>query len=526
MQLSAIPSPPASGSSSWQKRSLIGRWRALGGGSLVVSIAIHALVLVVAGLVVFVHRSEVVDVDFLPHGGTVQGEQASQELHEKVAVKRRATLARKVPSARIGADTYSQLVLPDVAAEMVSMPEAGGLMAGGLKHPAGMGTHGTGRGPGMNGHAAALNVALPPSMSARCGAAERLEKLRQNGGSSECEAAVSRSLEWLKTKQNADGSWGASYKAAMTGLALLCYLGRCETPDSPFYGDSVMKGILYLVELARKNPRGFITEDLKGNAGAYEHGIATYALGEMYALSRLGGKNLPGMREAFETGVKRILESQNETGGWDYYVRNVTNTGRARSTRDDLSVTGWQYQALKAALHTGLKVAGLQEAAAKTVKLLEKLQTGDGGIGSTNRDQPYNQWNLTGTGVLGLQSLGRGMGHAGIDRGIKFLRRFLDQEPLDWDRNCNLYCWYYYTQAFFQQGGEDWKLYNQQLLPQLLNHQNMDGSWKPERANSPVAAVNEKEGGIYKTTLYVLQLEVYYRYLKAGDREEKSVFER
>ena len=109
---------------------------------------------------------------------------------------------------------------------------------------------------------------------------------------------------------------------------------------------------------------------------------------------------------------------------------------------------------------------------------------------------------------------------------MKFLRTFVTNEPLDWNRNCNLYCWYYYTQAFFQKGGEDWKFYNEQLLPQLLGNQNLDGSWKPERANSPVAAANEKEGGVYKTALCVLQLEVYYRYLKVADREEKSVFER
>jgi hypothetical protein len=109
-----------------------------------------------------------------------------------------------------------------------------------------------------------------------------LEKLRQNGGSPECEAAVSASLEWLKGKQNPDGSWGRGNKCRLTGLALLCYLGRCETPDSPFYGDNVMKGIMYLIELSKKNPHGiFSATPLEGQKGGacctYEHGIATYA---------------------------------------------------------------------------------------------------------------------------------------------------------------------------------------------------------------------------------------------------------
>ena len=490
-----------------------------------VSIVIHAALLLAAALVVFQSRTTRTIVDFLPTGGTSQGAKASKELHEKVEVKRQKPLAKARVAAQKCGGYGDRVILPDTPADIIptdSLDVLKGLggsafpghRSGGIQTSAGRGS-------------AQAHIALPPFMSARCSTAERLEKLRQNGGSSECEAAVSRSLEWLRTKQNADGSWGASYKSAMTGLSLLCYLGRCETPDSPFYGDNVMKGILYLVEMAGKNEKGYITEDLRGNAGAYEHGIATYALGEMYALSRLGGKSLPGMRETFENGVKRIIEAQSETGGWDYYVRKEGEGGvRAKSTRDDLSVTGWQYQALKAAKHTGLRISGLDAAISKTVKLLERSQTKDGGIGSGNRDLPYNQWNLTGTGVLGIQSLAPGAKAAVVDKGLKFLHRYLEEEPLDWNRNCNLYCWYYYTQVFFQKGGADWQFYNEQLLPQLLANQNVDGSWKPERANSAVAAVNEREGGIYKTTLCVLQLEVYYRYLRVADRGEKSVFDK
>jgi hypothetical protein len=51
-------------------------------------------------------------------------------------------------------------------------------------------------------------------------------------------------------------------------LALLCYLGRCETPESPFYGDNVMKGIMYLIELGKKNPHGIFSEAWKGKSTA------------------------------------------------------------------------------------------------------------------------------------------------------------------------------------------------------------------------------------------------------------------
>ena len=511
-----------------RRNKLVTWWRTVGGGSLTLSILIHLGLLAIAGLVVFSNTIITKNVDFLPGGGTSQGAAASQELQHKVQNKKQKAISKTTPMKRVlSSGSNSSITLPEAPPDILDVPDVSSMLGGGMAASGGFGKSGAGggfgSGVGLGGQAGM--VALPPSMRGRCSTAERLEKLRQNGGSAECEAAVSKALEWLKTRQNPDGSWGTGYKSAMTGLALLCYLGRCETPDSPFYGENVMKGILYLIELSKKNDKGFITEDFKSNGGAYEHGIATYALGEMYTLARLGSKSLPGMREAFENGVKLIIDNQSETGGWDYYVKNATE-GRGKSTRNDLSVTGWQYQALKAAHHTGLPIKGLRTSIEKTIKYIEKTQTKDGGIGTVNRDAPYNQWNLTGTGVLGLQTLGKGGKASVIDKGMVFLRKFITEEPLDWNKNCNLYCWYYYTQAFFQRGGEDWKFYNQQLMPQLLANQAADGSWKPERPNSPVAAVGNLEGGVYKTALCVLQLEVYYRYLKVADREEGSIFER
>lgn len=336
--------------------------------------------------------------------------------------------------------------------------------------------------------------------------------------------AVSRSLAWLKGRQNADGSWGSRNKAAMTGLTLLCYLGRCETPDSAFYGDNVRDGMLYLVELARRNPYGILADNVVSNSATYEHGIATYALGEMYSFYRLGNRSLPGLRETFEKGVQIIIEQQNLQGSWTYGGKDAgLPTAYNKDSRgEDLSVSGWQFQALKAAKHSGLKIEGLDGAIKRCCDYLESKQTKDGGFGKTNRDEHYNQWSLTGCGVLGLQTLAHHKA-APVKKGIRFLREFLTSEPLDWERNCNLYCWYYYTQAFFQAGEDDWKFYNAQFLPQILGAQQADGSFKRGRPNWPAG---DAADAIYRQCLCTLQLEVYFRYLKVADREEPSIFER
>jgi hypothetical protein len=341
-----------------------------------------------------------------------------------------------------------------------------------------------------------------------------LQKLRESGGTAECERAVSNALEYLKSKQKPDGSWGTGNKCAMTGFALLCFLGRCETPDSPYYGDTVMKGILFLIETQKKNPHRMFSQATSGNAPVYEHGIATYALGEMYTLARMGSKSLPGMREAFEDGVKVIIENQQKGGSWVY----DTEKGAYSQGREDLSVTGWQYQALKAAKLTNLKISGLHGAIDNTLDYLKKKQTKDGGIGGGNREAHYNQWELTGAGVLGLQTLGGGKGKAEIKKAMEFSRELFTKEPPVWASN-TLYSTYYYQQAFFQAGGDDWKFWNEQYLPQILKAQKPDGSWSHSKTS---------QGGdlIYATALNTLMLEVYYRYLKVADREASSLFDR
>lgn len=504
------------------KQSVLVRfWRQVGGGSLILSIGVHAVLLLLAGAVIIGTQVMRPPPDFIPAGHSQAGEEATRVLTERVQVKHQASLAKRQPPSRIVVDGGCPM-LPEARPALLPEINAGsGATGTKLSGPSsGVGLKGLGMGSGPS-----TFHAKPPNLfGARCSDQSRLEKLRQNGGTPECESAVSRSLAWLKSQQNADGSWGRSNKAAMTGLTLLCFLGRCETPESPFFGDNVRDGMLYLVEVARKNPHGIVSEQPLSNSATYEHGIATYALGELYSFYRLGNSSLPGLRDTFEKGVKTIIEQQNQRGAWTYGGKDagMPHAYNKDSDGEDLSVTGWQFQALKAAKHSGLKIAGLDEAVQRCCDYLESKQTKDGGFGKTNRDEHYNQWSLTGCGVLGLQTLAKNK-TTSVKKGVRFLRDFLTAEPLDWERNCNLYCWYYYTQAFFQAGGDDWKFYNAQFLPQVLGAQQVDGSFKRGRPNWPAG---DAADAIYRQALCTLQLEVYYRYLKVADREEQSIFEK
>ncbi len=350
---------------------------------------------------------------------------------------------------------------------------------------------------------------VPFAMKSRCSRPERVELLQRHGGTVEVEMAVERSLEWLQRNQNSNGSWGSSRPAAMTGFALLCYLGRCETPDSPKYGDTVMNGIMYLVELGMQND-GLFTHDPANRHFPYEHGIATYALGETYAMARMGNRRLPGVREAFQRGVDIILKGQNRDGGWVY--------GYTREGNGDTSVTGWQYQALRAAQTTGLQFSNLNGHIRRTREYLNDVQGPQGSFGYRGRgDKP----SLAGLGALGLQLMGAGH-TSSAEKAIEFIK---NRPAMTW-QTYELYTAYYNTQAVFNAGGEAWQKWNQQMLPMLLERQNDDGSWPREPHDSVVASGRAgADWQIYLTTLNTLNLEIYYRYLPVASSREFNIFD-
>ncbi len=507
-----------------ERNAFVTYWRKVGGGSFMLSLLIHTGILIAAYFIVETIVKEE-KVEFISGAVNLQRQEASQQLAYQSLEKKRLNINSQTPLKRLVSNsTTASIALPDVPLENIELPEASTLMkvkqsSGGF----GGGLSAVGGTPQVHTVNNMLKVfkvnplnALPPTLRSRCDITERLLKLKENGGLPECENAVSSALEYLKTKQNYDGSWGENSKGAMTGLALLCYFGRCETPDSPIYGDTVMKGIMYLIELQKKNPHQLFSEATTGNGAVYEHGIATYALGEMYILARLGNKSLPGMREAFEGGVKVIIESQRKTGGWCYN----SELGTYGNSRDDLSVTGWQYQALKAAKLTSLKIEGLHSAISNVIDYIDSVKTVDGGYGTTNREAAYHQWGLTGAGVLGLQMLATNKS-AASRKGVKFAHEMFLKEPPIYSGEFRhlLYSWYYYSQIFFQNGGEEWQYWNDTAQPEILKNQSKDGSW----SHSSAMAGGDK---IQATAFCTLMLEVYYRYLKVGDKGEKSIFDK
>ena len=148
-------------------------------------------------------------------------------------------------------------------------------------------------------------------------------QLAKFGGNKNTEMSVIRSLRWLKSVQNSDGSW-PNNKVAMTGLAILTFLAHGEKPgDSKEFGETVQRAIQFLLDEQAKNKNGLYTTLGAG----YAHAIATYAMCEAYGMTMN-----PNVKESADKALEIIIKGQHPTGGWDYNWK--------QSDRDDTSVMG------------------------------------------------------------------------------------------------------------------------------------------------------------------------------------------
>lgn len=372
--------------------------------------------------------------------------------------------------------------------------------------------------PLRNASPMAFRNPLPPVYRLRT-ANNRSEIVAAEGGSALTEASVKSALAWLSRVQAADGRWSAEAHgggrealvngenrggpqmkadAAITGLALLAFLGDGHTHERGEYKEQVGKGLGYLLRI--QGGDGNLTGGASTFAAMYCHGMATYALAEAYLLS--GDDKL---REPLTRAVRYTLEAQSpHDGGWRYKRGDMMG---------DTSQLGWQLLALTSAEAAGIEIP--QSAKDGMVRYLKSVSFGaNDGLASYRRAEEASS-SMTAEALFCKQLLGMQRDNPACQEAGDYLlgelpgARPRKGRPGDVARP-NYYYWYYGTLSMFQLGGEHWDAWNKALLSQLLTRQRGDGddmgSWD---ADSEWGAYG---GRVYSTALATLSLEAYYRF--------------
>jgi len=312
--------------------------------------------------------------------------------------------------------------------------------------------------------------------------------------------AVDRALLYLRSTQEADGSWvsGIGKSTGIVSLAAMAFLSRGHQPGRGKYGDTLDRALAWVAQQSRE---GLIIRDTS-HGPMYCHGMSTLFLGEALGMAGEERRGLETLAKVHQNAVNVILRSQNvpkdalAQGGWRY---------NANSSDSDISVSGWMVLALRAAQGIGLAVPkkNIDQAVAYIKRCAHPL----GGFGY----QPGGDPNLarTGTGVLALQLAGDFNSPEAL-RGGEYIRK----NTLDWQGPFFFYSVYYCSQAMYQLGGSFWEDWRKRVEPILLAHQNSDGGWPV-----PPNETHEYQAGpAYTTAMAVLALSVEFRYLPIYQR--------
>jgi len=237
-----------------------------------------------------------------------------------------------------------------------------------------------------------------------------------------------------------------------------------------------------------------------GNRGSYSHPIRTYALCEAFTMTKIKKLEFYAQKAA-----EAVVKGQNESGGWAYGYK------KGPTAHVDLSVAGWNIQALKAAALTGLYIDGLDEAMDKAIAYVKRCQDDKGKF--AYKEGSGGKASLTGTGVLSLQI----WKNAKSDEATKGLEWIVNNLADDWS-GVDVYEWYYHAQACFQatsfsSGKKYWKAWNKNFEKVVHAAQADDGHWPQGGGHF------HGDTELYRTTMTILMLEVYYRFAPMGGGE-------
>ena len=339
--------------------------------------------------------------------------------------------------------------------------------------------------------------------------------VKRHGGTKATESAVDLALQWLAYHQEPDGHWDTMKYAAngkvdtgLSALALLAFLGAGHTEKVGQYKENVQLAV------------GWLKNQWKTSSG-YHLAMTALALSEAAGMA-----DIPDTRTAAQNAIDFVTEVHqqgdgSEKGAWRYGPKPPVC---------DISVSGWFIMALKSAKVSKLKVNQASfEGAWNFLNKLEIKNSGpDNGYGPASRyyytyDDGkgfiVSKHRDSAIGILCRQFLG-----AKKDELQSSVELFVsDGGTPVWGDNpsrnhpctsggTDLYYWYYGTLAVFQQGGDVWKRWNEDMKKALVVNQckqgDNTGSW------DVIGVMSERWGRVGQTALGALCLEVYYRYLQ------------
>jgi len=324
------------------------------------------------------------------------------------------------------------------------------------------------------------------------------------GGDSKTVYTVDRGLRWLRYHQEEDGSWdperfsgdprsefGGDPRArvGLTALAVAAFLSDGHTQSAGRYRDTVSGGLNYI--LSTRDSLGRFGEVADSpTISLFNQSVSVLVLAENYILSA-GAKE-----DELRLGTSRLLS-----------MIRADPSGREHATYGDT----WAAMALRTVLMTGLdekEVAQVSKEVENRVALLAREEMGGAGAHATV--PPVYSASIEAVDALFTQDESAAAG-AGEDvtpypdrRKPETMFALLNDPALSEPS----YLFFIGT-ALCEESSLFWPEWNERVKSILLSEQDREGFW-PAGGDWPTI----DGGDIYTTSLSILTLQVYYRFIK------------
>ncbi len=308
--------------------------------------------------------------------------------------------------------------------------------------------------------------------------------------------AADRGLEWVAKSQNRIGRWDASnqYRVPMTALAGVALLGEGSTTTQGKFAENIRRATNYLIAQSRDNGLIGIPDD---HRYTYGHGFSmlflSQVLGEEEDIDRR-----KTLTDVLTRAAKFCGQAQTNAGGWGYVS--------ARDGRgfDEGSTTVTQVQGLRGCRNAGIPVP--KEIITKAIRYIHSCRMPDGGICYSSKSRSGSRPAITAAAVATLFNAGEYKSDD-VQKLLSYCKTNLYnlQNPVRSFGHWH-YTYYYYSQALYRLGGEDWEGFRDKLYERILGQQNGEGYW------------TGNIGPIYVTALNLTMLQLENAYLPVYQR--------
>lgn len=314
----------------------------------------------------------------------------------------------------------------------------------------------------------------------------------------EVRTLIKKALQYVKSSQQADGSWGDKQFPKSSGVTALCcmsLLAEGSLPRVGYSGKELDNGISFLLSCAKED--GLIVAKNTYEYGPmYDHTWATFVLLEAYGNCPW----YPELRQKLSRAIQALLKAQKPDGGWRYTTSPLGSS--------DVSVTASALTTMRLARMAGFAVPETNVDRAQ--KFLERC-----GVPTRPEEEGtfcYREFGERGSpstaaaGLLGLFSRGlykHKFVKPTVERIAEPYRRAHVDELTD-NRQFRYYYFgcYYVSQVLYQAGDEYWLPWYKKYAEALKMYQADNGALRDASGNT-----------VYPTAMSALILQAPLGYM-------------